>query len=554
MSTSGIYLLPEDVNASDTKMVLDFLNAASSAEEIAIAVEIPDELDVGVKVGARILAQRDQLGGFISLQQVYAVPYVGPERFTELVTNLSSARPPSVAIDPIADRELLNQITQRLNLLEAGGNASASILLQSINTDVLLGQDTLMYAELKGSNGRPLIDRELTVVTTWGILSGRAGVNPVKGNSITIRSDHLGLCRFRLSAAQVESLTSVEIASLTKALTLLGTTKKNPRDSLNALTEMARLYRAPGNDSLRRAIDVYFKRYGGDDQLNTPVDSLVAWPRIAVTVIAWLTPDTRLAATQIPSSLLNIEQRNWFYAWLWAYRQLLEQESSLEASLSDVNGDERTGSGILTDIFSRVGSFVEAQDGLIGQQLGQTFAANSLNNFLQKGLNNVSIAERSKVMTGVTSGVKSLGSTQAFSTLRTSRADVNMQIDSSVASVDSTTQIKDLESRLSTVESSALTLEDIADIRTDILSAANQETTLRIDQLNTSINRKADNTAVLDLENRLDAKADITRINQMGQQLTALSNQTKSLDTNLNEFKVGVNKRIDEIGTGGRRT
>jgi len=619
-----IYLLPENVPPSDATMVLAFLNAATSAEEIATAVELPDELDIGLRIAARILARRDQLGEFTSLQQVYAVPYVGPERFTELVTSLSTARPPP-AFDDLIDRTLLTQINQRLNMLEGRVNASETIRLQAINPDVLLGQETILIAELKDGNGNPLINRELTVVTTWGLLSGRAGLYPVNGNSITVRSDHLGLCRLRLSAVLGEALTSVETASLSQALTLLSAANTAPRDNMQALTELARLYRAPGNDSLRRAIDVYFKRYGNSAQLNAPVDSLNSWPHIAVTVVAWLTPTSDLATAQLPTTILNIQQRNWFYAWLWAYRQLLEDESSLVASLAAVDSNQRSGSGILTDLFSRIGSFVGAQDGLVGQQLGQSFAANSLNVFLQSGLSNVPFEERTKVITGVTSGVKSLSKTVPFSTLKSSRAETNLQIDSRVASVDSSTQFEALDSRLSLVESSALTTADIAGLRSDILAAADQATAVRIDQLqgqlqidfneqlsnkadtavisqlenrfnesldskadatdisrleerfNDRLNNKADSSAIGQLEgrlndrldskadasaigqlenrfnDRLNSKADVTILGALNQQVLALSDQTRSLDSNLSTITTGINRRIDNLDTSGRR-
>jgi len=560
MAETEIYLLPENISASDATMVLEFLNAAQSAEEIATAVEIPGELDIGLRVAARILVRRDQLDGFTSLEQVYAVPYVGPERFTELVTSLSAARPPQ-AFDEQVDRALLTQITQRLNRLEAQMGASPAIRLEAINPDALLGQETVLLAELKDGDGRPLVNHELTVVTTWGLLSGRAGLYPVKGNSVTVRSDHLGLCRLRLSAALGEALTPVESSSLTQALTLLGTSNETPRDNMEALTELARRYRAPGNGSLRRAIDLYFKRYGDSALLNAPVDSLSIWPRIAVTVIAWLTPQPGTETTQIPMTLLNVQQRNWFYAWLWAFRQLLEDESRLGDSLTAVDGDQRSGSGILSDIFSRIGGFVKAQDGLVGQQLGQTFAANSLNNFLQSDLDKFPLEERTKVVTGITSGVKSLGNTLPFSTLKSSRSELNLEIDSRIATIDSTTQLNDLESRIANVESNTVTMNDITDLRTDILAELNQSTTLRIDQLQREftdmLGTKADTTAIGQLEqrfnDRLSGKADIATLGALNQQVITLNDQTKALDTNLSNLNTSVNLRIDRLDTGGRR-
>src|SRR5215210_4366084 len=96
-----IYLEPRDVTAGDAQKVLDFLNAAATADDIASAVEFPDELDVGVRVGARILARRAQLGRFTSLQQVADVPQVGPERFTEIVVALARVHLAGLATAPL---------------------------------------------------------------------------------------------------------------------------------------------------------------------------------------------------------------------------------------------------------------------------------------------------------------------------------------------------------------------------------------------------------------------------------------------------------------------
>ncbi len=82
------YMKPEDVDPQDAQKVLDFLNAAKSSTEIADAVEILNERDVGEMVASHILRRRQELGGFTNLQQVADVQQVGPERFTEIIVTL----------------------------------------------------------------------------------------------------------------------------------------------------------------------------------------------------------------------------------------------------------------------------------------------------------------------------------------------------------------------------------------------------------------------------------------------------------------------------------
>ena len=99
------YIKPEDVSPEDAQKVLDFLNSAQSAAEIAEAVEIAHERDVGIRVGQHILDRRQQLGGFTSLQQVADVWQVGPERFSQIVSVLREGQPLETATTTSAEQE-----------------------------------------------------------------------------------------------------------------------------------------------------------------------------------------------------------------------------------------------------------------------------------------------------------------------------------------------------------------------------------------------------------------------------------------------------------------
>ncbi len=55
---AGEHLDPGAVSPADAAVVLAALNQVATAEELAALVELPDELDVGVRVAARILARR----------------------------------------------------------------------------------------------------------------------------------------------------------------------------------------------------------------------------------------------------------------------------------------------------------------------------------------------------------------------------------------------------------------------------------------------------------------------------------------------------------------
>jgi hypothetical protein len=545
------YLLPEDVGPSDAAEVLAFLNAATSAEEIAAAVEIPGELDIGPRVAARILARRDELRGFTRLEQVYAVPYVGPERFTELVTSLSAARPPRPQ-DGRVDPALLARLTERLDALEALAQPTPTIRLHTARPVVWLGQEIALLGQVKDARGRALIDQPVTFVTTWGQLRGRAGTRLVSGNTITLRSDHLGLCRLRLAPALGVELTAIEESSLAAALATLPTDPASPRDSLAGLTELARRYRAAGNDALRRALDAYYQRYGSPEQGDAPVDSLSLWPLIEVTLLALLTPAPETATGQLPTTLLNLRQRNWFYAWTLAFRQLLEQESKLAGSLEAVAGGDRQASGFLTDLLGRVSGFMAAQQGLVGRLVGQEFAQSSLNRFVQTGLAKVAPSERTALLTGVASGIKSLsGGSALFSALEASRSGVDAKIDSRLAGVDQSATVGELAGRLAQLEQAALTRDELLGITRDILDQAGRDAATLIDTLragfDTALAAKADVTRVDVLEasfsRALAGKANTSQVYAVSRQVSTLQDQGALLNATLNN----LNTRLDGV-------
>jgi hypothetical protein len=127
----GGHLDPEDVRPEHARAVLDRLNAARTARELAAAVEIPAERDVGVRISQRILDRRGELGGFTDLQEVREVPLVGPERFTEIVVTLSAARGPvsdtasELGLDPDSSRRAYALISMEIPSLDLSSQAPA---------------------------------------------------------------------------------------------------------------------------------------------------------------------------------------------------------------------------------------------------------------------------------------------------------------------------------------------------------------------------------------------------------------------------------------------
>lgn len=80
--------MPED----QAERILEFLNSVETDTEIASAIEIYGERDVGIKVARNILKERTKRGEFTILKQLIDVPQVGPERFTEIVLSLGKSK------------------------------------------------------------------------------------------------------------------------------------------------------------------------------------------------------------------------------------------------------------------------------------------------------------------------------------------------------------------------------------------------------------------------------------------------------------------------------
>ncbi|MCP4289624.1 MAG: hypothetical protein GY792_35245 [Gammaproteobacteria bacterium] len=547
---SNAYLLPEDVSTPDTLQVLEFLNAAESAEQIDAAIEIPEQMDIGPQIARRLIEQREALGRFSNLDQVYAIPYIGPQRFTQIVISLSAARPPQQR-EP-GDPAALNRLSERIDQLEQRLRSQPGIRLHAINPDALLGQESTLLGEVRSAEGQPLIDQPVTFVTTWGVLRGRHGLQPVSGTSITVRSDHLGLCKVHLRAALGENLSSTERDSLTHALTLLGEAEGSPRDNLEGLTALARQYRAAGNGMLRKAIDTLSKRYADSTLQDAPVDSLARWPLIQVSVFAMLPPESDAASTEAPGSMINLQQRNWFYAWLWAFRQLLESESQLGASLADVSTSGRSGRGVLSDLYNRVDSFVSTQHGIIGHQLGEHFAADRLNGFLTNGLKGVNTNERTRVLAGVSSGAGALKGAQSFGTLSSSRTELQLEVDAGISKAGNNPQFGALDSRLNQIERDAIMQDDMTSIREGILQEANSNTETRITNLRNTIDadlkNKADRSALtalsVSVDERFENKADVSQIQALQRTLTS-GLATKANVSDIESLRQDFNTKLD---------
>jgi hypothetical protein len=428
---------PEDVSATDAKTILDFLNSAQTAQQIADRIELPNEPDVGPRLAAAILQHRTQLEGFKSLADLDAVKGIGPVRFTRIVASLVGATPQPV--DPQAFATLVAQVAALQSRLDAlkvqAGGAGPQIALRAVEAQRYLGQPTTLIATVTGPDGLRAIGVPVTLTATWGRLRGSDGFSVQEGGSVTFRTAGDGTVRATLVPPTSEDLESSQQAAIEAMLAGLDPAAPTPREAADELTALVGAYRFDANDDLRAGIDIYFRDFHQHlvDRVNFR-DELDSWPTFDSLVAAYVQSDSTVQA----SAVLVVQCRDWLGAWLQTHvdaagaQTLLGGELELATNL-DAPAD------MLSRIHQRVGEFVSLQTGVVGQVVAQKVADAKLTGFLQNGgLDRLPEEHKQALFPAVdtssntvaTLGVQALG---AIEQTRTDlRQNVNAQIQAAV--------------------------------------------------------------------------------------------------------------------------
>jgi hypothetical protein len=237
------------------------LNAATSAVQIAAAIEIPGEIDIGIHIAKRIFDRRNQLGGFTSLQQVADVTLVGPKRFTDIVVSLSSERPPG---RPPSALDLLQQEVDALRQSIAIGAGPAitqrRLTLRAVEPDSFLGQPLTVLATLLDGDV-PAVDVPVTLVATRGELFASDGYQTTQGHLVSARTGLDGSIKLTLHAKTSEDITPIQQDALAAMLALLDPVAATPQQTAAGLRAMAQQYLWEVNLPFRQAVDIYVRDF-----------------------------------------------------------------------------------------------------------------------------------------------------------------------------------------------------------------------------------------------------------------------------------------------------
>jgi polyhydroxyalkanoate synthesis regulator phasin len=536
------YLRPEDVRPEHAREVLDFLNAAQTAEQIAAAVEIPGEPDIGVRLGQRILDRRQQLGSFTNLRQIDAIPLIGPERFTEIVITLSGARAPRAPLTELL-REI-HALREQVKALQTAIGDRPQVALDALQERPFLGQAVNLVATVTEAGGeRPQIDAPLTLTTTWGRLRATDGPTTREGNSVTTRTDGNGMARALLLPPTSEDLLPVQQDTLETALRTLDPEAAAPRAIESGLQELARQYRLDSNTQLRRAIDIYFRDFGeGLLETVNARDYLLTWSYLDSTVLAYVRDDagSGSGATAVrTTAALSLRFKNWLGPWLEKMQTDAPLESELKEDLKGAKETEEAGA-LLGHVYSRVRDFVSAQQGLVGEYVGERIAETSLRKFLQTGIEDLPQERQLAIFPALDVASHTVASSGAnvLAAVGQTHAELRQELNTKIGEVETgsidvlTTRVEDLQSQLGEKVDSA-TFDN------------------RLDQLQGDVNNKlatkVDNTTFTDRLDQMDAKIGEIETGSIDVLTTRVENLQSQLDEKVDAatFDAALDAKLD---------
>jgi hypothetical protein len=590
------YLLPEDVSPEYAKQVLDFLNQARSARVIAEAVEFPHERDVGIRVAQRIINRRNELNGFRTLDDLYAVPYVGPERFTEIVVSLSGARPPrgdsSVTPSELAD------LRRSIDALRAMLQPAVQARLWSVQETIWLGQNATVLVQLNDAGGRALIDQPVTVTTSWGELSAPSGVEVISSNAVVTRTNDAGMAELRLRPRFQAPLAEAQRLALELAAGQLPLTAPWPTAASVQLSDLVARYRGPGSDDLREAVDAAFREYAASiEQAQYRGEALAQWAQLPVSIVCFVHDDgDERGHRHLALATHTLIVRDWLPAFLVTFEHDAAVDKGLAGELRRAPRDTTDPNVFLNDVFVSVQSFLNTERGGLGQAIRTRAAQDELRQFLQTDVGGLPPQVKLTAAGGVLGASRTIGEggLTMFTAVDATRRDSKLTFDATAGL---------LANRLSTLERTAVTTQQLEGVRTEILqqthadlttgirdaqaalatqiqqiaasqTSLSQQVTLIADaqtQLSQQISLKADLSAVSTLQTQTDAlrrdvdlKADRAAVDTLARSsatlqrdLNALSAATTGLRSDvsgLSSSVEGLNTRVSrDLSTIGRR-
>ncbi len=374
-----IYIDPEDLLPSQAARVLNFLNAARSAQQLADDIEYPDEPDIGVKLGQRLLDAREALGGrFTELRQVRAIRLIGPERFTEICGAALGFIPRNITTPKAI---LLQGQAELQRRIEAVSQQSVQLELKIYPQPEWLGRSLRVRVIARDAAGKVLPNRRVTVQTSDGAVSASYGFAEQQGRAVTVTTGASGSAEVELTQATLEPLTQSQRDALSIELGRLDSASDTPRSQRNAFMGIAQAYQFHGNRALREALDIYARQWKARffDAVNLP-DPDAHWP--LETAVIRADAHAKEGSTSVAQAVIVANWKNWVGAWFTYLDEYINQQGGLDQRLQSARSRYGSGPNLARGIVAQAQHFVAAQNGLAAEWVSQRTVRNAMTRFL----------------------------------------------------------------------------------------------------------------------------------------------------------------------------
>ena len=362
-----VYLEPSDLSLVQAQTVLGFLNRASAAEQLARDIEFPDEPDIGVRLGQRLLDARAALGGqFTDIHQVRSVRLIGPERFTEICVA-------ALGLDPRRWVDLFFGGGPMTLRAEEGLVLSLDVKPQP----AWLGQPLMLFATVRSKAGEPRAGVAVTLQTNVGRLSYAFGFAVSEGSSITAITGADGRAEVRLYTPPDEPLSPEQRAALLDALGRLDANAPHPLALEANFLALVDEYALDLSYSLRRAMDLYTRQYRPQT-----VDSLspgrwrLAWPMLTGVVRADAHPPEG-GGTSLTHAVVTVSWKNWVGPWIEFLKDALTRQADFAKAFERIEGPDA-----VNTVVSTAAGFLASQPGLAREWLGKRVVDNGVRDFI----------------------------------------------------------------------------------------------------------------------------------------------------------------------------
>lgn len=382
-----VYLEPSDLSADQAQRVLDFLNRATSAQQLNVDIEFPGEPDIGIRLGQRLLDARAALGGrFTQIAQVRAVRLIGPERFTEICVA-------ALGLDVRRWVELFYGGAPLAPQSETG----LTVALEMRPQPAWLGQPLMLTVHVRDHGGSARMGVPVAVHTGLGRLVAMYGFSRIEGQAVTVITGVDGSADLELVVEPSEPLSEVQQSALEHALGGLDASAPDPQKLNDAFAAMVDTYLQERSYNLRRAVDVWVR-----DQRDAMVDSVnptrwaFAWPVKSVLLQA-----DALAAdgsgNMLARAVATATWKNWVGAWLLALDQTLRRTGKIDEAMAAAS---RGADGqLLGQLLGQAQRFVAAQPGRAAEWLGRKQVQTAVRDLVSGDLSKLDAAAQVDLLT-----------------------------------------------------------------------------------------------------------------------------------------------------------